>query len=318
MKRIRELFHMRSRSSAAELRRSAFFTSLPNLAGLHVAYDKAIESERNVKVPNRTSGTYDPDSLEDFRKIDPADLTPSVLEAGAIYTKRIAKEMGARYTRNYAELVRRLHASNPRAVEHIHGAFISDLMAAEYVLGEQFGDGRKAQVLKILATKYFVPGPLFALTVLLRAPEASPDGEWWKACLNDEGLKAMVLHRPARARLLCPPSLQRQQLLEEMIVDGFNPPGLAGNPMLSIRISEDMSLKDKMISLSKCKDAEHFELACARGFVKRYSIADVVSAADTWTLKGLLTSLYTRDELIPHIRNDHVAKGRLLEDELGL
>lgn len=318
MSRILELFYRRTELSAAELRRKTFFTSLPNISSVQEAYDRALDAERNVKVADYTSYTYEPDSLDHFRKIDPVNLTPDVLEAGAIYTQKIAKELGVRHTRNYIELVRRLHASNPQAVEHIHGALISDLMAAEYVLSVQLEDGRRAKIEKLLGAKHFAPGPLFALAVLLRAPEASPDGEWRKTCLSDEVLKALVLSRPARARLLCPPSMERQHILEQLITDGFNPPGIEGNTMLSIRISESMSLKDKMISFSKCKESEYFELACVKGYIKRHSIENVVSTADTWTLKGLLPSLYGRGELIPHIQNDHVAKGRLLEDELGL
>lgn len=290
----------------------------PYLAGQDQAYENSLKAEMNVKVANYTHECYDPDSLLQFRMMQPEDLTPDVLKAGAIFSKSIARRLGVSYTSDYAQLVKRLHASSPQAIEHIHGSFISDLMATEYVLSLPHATDLKGKIKDIFDTKHFVPGPLFAYTALLLAPQAIPQGALRDTCLDDAVLRSIVLKRPEVGRFLCPPVLQHHQLLEQMIAEGFNPPGLSGNTMLSIRISHEMSLKDKLISLSKCKDDEHFELACARGFIKRSPLEDVVAKANTKILKEILIRLYTREELLPHIKHDHVIKGRLLEDELGL
>lgn len=318
MSRILELFAKRPQPSEDELRRQSFFAKAPSLKGLAKAYDDALEAERDVKVSDYTEYTYIPDSLDQFKLISPVDLTPEVLRCGARHTRHIAKLFGVRYSGNYAELVKRLHAATPLAIEHIHGAFISDLMAAEYVLNEPINPTQKIKSQWIFDTKHFSPGPLFIHSVLLRDPFSAPGGDWRKTGVIDQILKDIILASPGQASHLCPPWLERQELLEQMICEGFNPPGMNDNRALAVRISTDMSLKDQLISLSKCKSEEHFEIACVKGLIKRNSIEEVVSAADTWSLKGALLSLYSRDELMPHIRNDQVAKGRMIEDDLGL
>ena len=318
MNRILELFTERSRQKGSDLRRQRFFATAPSLKGLGHAYDEAVHAERNVKISDYTEYTYIPDSLEQFKLISPADLTPDVLKCGARFTRDIARKLGVRYSSNYGELVTRLHAANPSAIEHFHGAFISDLMAAEYVLTEPLRPRQKVESQWIFDTKHFVPGPLFIHAVLLRDPFASPVGDWRKACVLDEVLESIVLTYPCKASQLCPPWLERHELLERMISEGFNPPGLDNNHTLSVRISTDMPLRDQLISLSKCEEGEYFEIACARGLIKRNAIEDVVAAADTWSLKGALLSLYSRDELMPHIRHDKMVKGRMIEEDLGL
>lgn len=320
MSRVLQLFAQRIRPSGVERRRQNFFAKAPSLDALQQAFDDAIESERNVKVSDYTGYTCFPDSLAEFKLISPADLTPEVLKLGARLTRDIAKRIGVRYSSNYADLVMRLHAKNPRAIKHFHGSFISDLMAAELVLSDlRTPDIRKKLDYQwIFDTKHFIPGPLFVHSVLLCAPFSSPNGEWRKTLVVDKVLESIVISHPGSASQLCPPWLDKQELLERMITDGFNPLCLDDNMGMNVGVSWKMTLNELLISLSKCKGCDYLEIAYAKGLIKRNSIEDVISAARTGAQKGALLSLYSRGELMPFAGSDHVLKGRMIEDELGL
>lgn len=319
MNRILELFFQRAKPSDAERRRQNFFDKAPSLQGLHQEFEDAIESERDVKVSDYTDYTYLPDSLAQFNLISPADLTPDVLKCGARLTRDVAKRMGVRYTSNYADLVKRLHAANPNAIEHIHSAFISDLMAAEYVMSKPLTeDGEAKSVGWIFGLKNFTPGPLFLHTLVLLEHSVPPFSGWRLESLKDEVLRAIFQGEPSRSSQLCPPWLARQNLLESMISEGFFPKGVNGNTQLSVRIDSDMSIRELLTSHMKCHSGEFYEITCLRGLIKRHPIEAVVAAAQTPQLKRTLVDLYPNDVLLPHVKKDHLIKGLMIEEDLGL
>lgn len=319
MNRLLEIFTQRSRPSGVEVRRQNFFAKAPSLVALHQAFDDAIQSERNVKFSDYTEYTYLPVSLEQFKLISPADLTLDVLKCGARLTRDVAKRMGVRYTSNYADLVKRLHAANPNAIEHIHSAFISDLMAAEYVLSKPLTeDGEPKPVGWLFGFKNFTPGPLFMHTLILLEHSVPPFSGWRLESLKDEVLKAIFEARPSRASQLCRPWLARETLLETMISEGFFPRGVNGNTQLSVRIHSDMPLGELLTSHLKCLSGEHYEITCLRGLIKRHPIEDVVAAAQNPQQKRTLVDLYPRDVLLPYVKKDYLIKGVIIEEDLGL
>lgn len=303
-------------------RRQAFFLTAPELISIRDAYQAAIVWEKAPKTAPVGSGGDPcvlPSSLDDFLKLKGSDLTEEVLKTGARLSRSWAKQVGARLTDDYAELVRRMHHKDKSSIELIHPSFISDLMAAEYLMdmSRRSLQGSRGKGW-LFHQADFVKGPLFMHTAILLNQDVPFASEWRLKTLEDSVLKAIVEARKHRAKQLCPPWLRRQDLLERMITEGFWPSDLNGNKQLGVRISSDMSLRDQMISFMKTRENEQYEATCLKGIIKRNPTATVVAQADTEALRMSLLRLYTRSELMPHVKEDLRLKGMIVSEELGL
>ncbi|MBI6882411.1 hypothetical protein [Pseudomonas putida] len=302
-------------------RRQAFFLAAPELTSLEGAYRVAVAWEKALKTVGVDSKpvTELPSTIDGFLRLRASDLTPEILKDGARFTKSWAKQIGARFTYDYAELVKRIHAKDKSSIEHIHPAFISDLMAAEYLLAMSKSSVQGSRQKGWLFQEAdFVKGDLFMHTTILLDQDVPLASEWRLKSLKDSVLQAIVEARKGRAKQLCPPWLRRQDLLERMITDGFWPSGVNGNTTLSVRISDDMDIRDQMISFMKTRETEHYEATCLKGLIKRTPTEIVVACADTAALKKSLLRLYSREELLPYVKSDLHIKGMIVTEELGL
>lgn len=310
----------RPMSALEERRRSRFFKKAPELLSLENEYKLAVDYEKQSRVSPAGSWDYGiAPTLQQFKNLPAEALTPEALKLGASLTREVAQRIGVRYTSDYPKLVQRMYASDKCSIEHINGHFISDLMAAEYVLSEPLTeDNEPKPVGWLFGLKSFTPGALFMHAVILLEHSVPPFSGWRLESLKDEVMKAIIQAQPSRAPHLCRPWLNRESLLETMISGGFFPPGINGNTTLSVRIHNKMPLQELLTSHMKCLSQEHYEMTCLRGLIKRHPIEAAVAAAQTPQLKRTLVDLYPRDVLLPHVKMDNLIKGMMIEDELGL
>lgn len=315
-----EYFDNRKKVIQDGYRLRSFIDRAPELKSLGSHYAAAIESEQSrAPAPEPIFAPEIPSTLKEFLSTPPENLTLQILERGAHLSLHLAEESGVWFTPDYPELVRRMFAKKPNVLRNIHGSFISDLMAAEYVLYQPEPKGDQSiRHTWLFSVKHFEPRILFlnSLAVCnLRLPVFS---EWRIKEIRDSVLLQTVKKYPEQASMLCKSWIGRQALVEQMIVDGFFPKDMDGNPHSSVKIKRKMPLKDALTSYMKCLDSEIYERTCLAGLIKRNSIEIVIEASDTPMLKRVLARLYAPETLLPFVSNDHFVKGRIIEDALGL
>lgn len=303
-------------------RREAFLQAAPELSTLSDEYEASVRFENASKLSPGTLSSNEkspPLTLEDFMRIPPENLTAEILKHGADLTRDHSSLAGVKFTRDYRSLVKRMTQKDAKFISYVHGAFISDLMAAEYLVGQRDEfDPVSRKNAWLMKHPHFTPGPIVIHAMLMRRIRLHDltDEHW--GMLNDDVLRQIYLHRPNRARELAGELIDRPKILEDMIQSGYYPRNLDGNSMLAVRIDKSMTTHDLLTSLMKCHDDEPFELACLGGLLKRRPIAEVIAAADTLPLKKTLIKLYEKDELLVEARNDRHIKGMILEDDLGM
>lgn len=320
---ILEYFENRKKVLKAAERMERFFAAAPELRSMGDCYAHAIAYESSkVKAPVVSDDNLSenaPQNLQMFLSRPPGQLTEDWLIAGAELTRKLCRELGASFTSDYPELVRRLFERDPNCLRKIHGAYISDLMAAEYLLyHEPFKDGKLRNCDWLFSVRGFEPKPLFLNALILNGLNLPVFSERRMAEVRDSILVETVKKFPYKARLLCEPVINRPHLLEQLIVDGFFPKELDDQPFTPVVIKRTMGLASAMTSLLKCRNDEMYETICLKGLIKRHSIGYVVKAANNERLKRVLLLLYTKDELMPLVKQDRFLKGLILEDELGL
>lgn len=320
---IVEYFENRKKVLMAAQRMERFFAAAPELRTMGDCYADAIAYEASkVKapvVPDDKQAETAPQNLQMFLSRSPGELTEDWLIAGAELTRNLCRELGVSFTSDYPELARQLFERDPNCLRQIHGAYISDLMAAEYLLyREPFKDGKLRNCDWLFSVRGFEPKPLFLNALIVNGLNLPVFSERRMAEVRDNILIETVKKFPHKARLLCERVINRPHLLEQLIVDGFFPKELDDQPFTPVVIKRTMRLADAMASLLKCRKDEVYETICLTGLIKRHTIGYVVKAAYDDRLKRVLPILYSKDELMPFMKEDRFLKALVLEDELGL
>lgn len=323
MNGILEYFENRKKVLKAAQRMERFFAAAPELRSMGDCYADAIAYESSkAEAPTFPDGKQSekaPKNLHMFLSLSPGQLNEEWLIAGAALTLNLSRELGVSFTSDYPELVRRLFERDPNCLRQIHGAYISDLMAAEYLLyREPFKDGKLRNCDWLFSVRGFEPKPLFLNALIINGFNLPVFSERRMVEVRDSILMETVKKFPHKARELCDRVINRPHLLEQLIVDGFFPKELDDQPFTPVVIKRTMGLASAMTSLLKCSKEEVYETICLTGLIKRHSIGYVVKAAYDDRLKRVLPILYTKDERMPFIKVDRFLKGLVLEDELGL
>lgn len=318
---ILEYFENRKKVLKAAERMEKLFEHAPALRSMGDCYAAAIASEsKMVAVQNSERTVTVPQTLDQFLRQTPSENhTQQVLARACELTRPLCIEHGVAFTNDYPELVRRLFAAHPESLRNVHGAYISDLMAAEYLLYRPLvKTGYRQSGDWLLAAPGFSPGALYLNAMISCGLSLPIFSEHRSAQIRDSVLIDSVKKFPHTAFELCSKPLNRPHLLAKMIADGFYPPVIDDHPDNAVVIRRSMPLQDAMISLLKCERDDVYETAVLTGIIKRHSIGYVVKKADTERLKRVLPILYTAPELLPFVKEDQYIKGLLLEDGLGL
>jgi hypothetical protein len=320
---ILEYYENRKKVLKAAQRMERFFTAAPELRSMGDCYAQAIAYEASkAKAPVPTDDNLPeqgPQNLQMFLSLPPSQLTEDWLIAGANLTRNLCKDLGVSFTSDYPDLVHRLFERDPNCLRQIHGAYISDLMAAEYLLyRDPFKDGKLRSCDWLFSVRGFEPKPLFLNALMISGLNLPPFSGRRMVDVRDSVLKDTVKKFPHKASELCGSAINRPYLLEQLIVEGFFPKELDDQPFTPVVIKRTMPLAEAMASLLKCKNEEVYERVCLTGLIKRHTIGYVVKAAYNDRLKRVLPTLYTKEELMPFMKEDRFLRGLVLEDELGL
>jgi hypothetical protein len=317
---IFEYFKNRKKVILAAQRMEKFFATAPELRCLGDCYAAAIASESAMAaVPDAKRTVKMPQDLDLFIRLTSAENhTAEVLAKACELTRPICVKHKVAYTADYPELVRRIFAKNPELLRNVHGAYISDLMAAEYLLYRPLDhDGRRRSCDWLFAAVGFRPKPLFLNAMIASGLGFSVFSEHRADQIRDAVLIELVKKHPDWASMLCYRPFKRLHLLENMIANGFFPPVVEDSLGAGV-IRRSMPLADAMVSLLKCEKEDVYETILLMGLIKRHSIGYVVKNADSERLKLALLKLYTAEELLPLVKEDRFIKGLLLEEAIGL
>lgn len=317
-----ERFRLGQRASDSQVaeRMQVFFERAPVLRPLQGDFIQSIEAEsRMSSVQGQSTSVSLPGSLKEFLAM-PADLlTEDVLSEGARLSWPMCERCFIPQVTDYAEIVSRLYEKNRNYLTLIHGAFISDLMAAEYVL---YGPDRdawdKGIALTLVKHPQFKMGPLFTHAWVLVGTGIEALGPLFKAQLNESILVAFYKENPAQAGALCPPWMNQTHILEHIVQEGVCPSSLNLDPFLGFPIDNNTSLSDCLAGYQRLSNYDVKERTALSGLIKRYPLDEVINAAKTITQKKTLTALFPSNVLLKLSGRDHVIKGLILEESLGL
>jgi hypothetical protein len=321
---ILEYFENKTKVTQAAERMDRFFSAIPELRPMGDCYAAAIASESAMSVvAGETDPRKIPKNLDTFLGFSSRlDHTSGVLSKAAELMRPLCVEYGVKFTPDYPELVRRLCAVDPACLRLVHGAYISDLMATEYLLHTNRREAGKVSIRDschwLFSRNGFELKPLLINAWIVMGFDIPIFAEKKIDQLRDGVLIKMVERCPGKAKSLCGLVIDRPAVLEQMVTNGFFPKDLDDMPFTAVVINRQLSLRDALSSLLKCSDSDVYEAACLRGLIKRNTITEVIKAADCHRLKRVLAGLYTKQELLPWVTHDHIVKGLLLEDELGL
>jgi hypothetical protein len=192
-------------------------------------------------------------------------------------------------------------------------------MAAEYVL---YGPDRDAWGKGIALTLEELPqfkiGPLFAHAWVLVGTGIGAFGPLFKAPLNVSILADFYKDNPDSAKALCPPWMNQAHILERIVMEGVCPSTLGLDHCLDFPIDNNTSLSDCLSGYQELSHYEVTELTAITGLIKRYPLEAVMEAAKTKPQKKTLAAIFPPDVLLTRSGSDHVIKGLILEESLGL
>lgn len=297
-----------------------FFERAPELKPLIADCMRSVEAESNMLPKQGNTQAMDlPRTLDEFLATPPDALTSEVLECGVELSRRLCHNYGVFYSGNYAEMVSRLYEKDRGSLVRVHGAFISDLMAAEYVLFQPALDTwDKATVLNLLSVPHFQKGPLIHHAWVLVGAGIHARSPLYKAELSESVLMNIYNSRPTKAIALCPPWMNQAHVLERMVTDGLCPSTINLDPFQPVEIRSETPLGDCLAGYQRLKDYDIVELTCLAGLIKRHSIDVVIEAARTPDQRRTLLEIYPHDVLLQSARGGNFIKGILLEDAMGL
>lgn len=297
-----------------------FFERAPELKPLIADCMRSVEAEANMLPRQGGTQAIDlPRTLDDFRAIPPDALTLDVLECGAELSRRLCYNYGVFSGGQYGEMVSQLYAKDRGSVVSVHGAFISDLMAAEYVLFQPDRDAYdKATAYKLLSLPHFQKGPLFYHAWVLVGAGIHAHDWLYKAHLNESVLLDIYRTRPIQAKALCPPWMNQANVLERLITEGLCPSKIDLEPFQPVAIQAETPLGDCLAGYQLLKDYDLVERTCLAGLIKRNPIDAVIKAATTSEKQRTLREIYPLDVLINRAGKNNFLKGLLLEDAMGL
>jgi hypothetical protein len=226
MNAILEYFENRKKVIRAAERMEKFFHHAPALRSMGDCYAAAIADEaESAEAPVITDDNQPeklPQTLQMFLWKPRDKLTKKCLQEGAQLSRKLCSDLGVSFTSDYPELVRRLFEHDPNCLRHIHGAYISDLMAAEYLLYRKpFEDGRLRSCDWLFSVRGFEPRPLFLNALIVSGLNLPVFSGRRIADVRDSVLKEAVKRFPHRARELCGREINRPYLLEQLIIEGF-------------------------------------------------------------------------------------------------
>lgn len=252
----------------------------------------------------------------------PSAFTQELLENGCHQTRHLCRVHNVEFTLDYQELVYRLVDENILSLEELHGAFVTDAMAAKFILSQPVGSTKsKLNWTTMVKKPFFRPGPLFFNALVLRQLSVVGGlGSQGRKLIRDDVLKAVLMKNGDS-----PPSVithnyfDHSHVIVDLVREGWSPPKNKGLPdETSIQTNEELSLSSLLYSFAKLKLGDEYVKAVQEGLIRRYPIQEVVSQANSPSKKDSLVLIYSKEELMPFIKHDHYTKGLLLDQALGL
>jgi hypothetical protein len=269
------------------------------------------------------SWTDDKDGSQQwFLAQPPSALTKDVLENGCHQTRHLCRLHKVEFTLDYQELVYRLVDKSILSLPELHGAYVTDAMAAKFILSQPMDTLKSKLNWSVMLKKpFFRPGPLFFNALVLRKLNVvSGLGVSGRELIRDDVLKAVLLKNGD-----CSPSLithnyfDRSHVIVDLVRNGWSPPKQEGLPdESSTQTNPELSVSTILYSFSKLQLGDEYIKAVQEGLIRRHPIQDVVLQANTPSKKDSLILLYSKEELMPYIKHDHYTKGLLLDQALGL
>jgi hypothetical protein len=251
----------------------------------------------------------------------PSTFTQDMLEGACHQTRHLCRAHNVEFTLDYQELVYRLIGKSINALEELHGAFITDAMAAKYILSQPMNSSSKKLKWSPMVKKpFFRQGSLFLNSLVLRQLSIVGGlGTSGRDLIRDDILKAVLLKGDSDPSLLTYNYFDRTHVIVDMVRNGWSPSTKEGMPdETSTQTSEKLSLESLLYSFSKLRPGDEYIKAVQEGLIRRYPIQTVVLQANTPSKKDSLVLLYSKQELMPFIKHDQYTKGLLLDQAMGL
>jgi hypothetical protein len=297
-----------------------FFDRAPELKTLESDFLLSIEAESLMRpVEGQTAPASLPHTLKAFLAMPADQLTEDVLREGARLSWPMCNRSFTPEITDYAEIVSRLYERDRNYLSQIHSAFISDLMAAEFILyGPERDAWGKALAMTVAELPQLKMGPLFAHAWVLVGAGIHAFGPLYRVQLNESILADFYKENVSKAKVLCPPWMNKAHILEKIVQEGLCPSKIGLDHCLGFPIDNKTSLSDCLTGHQKLSDHELLERTAIIGLIKRHPLKAIMDAAKSKTQKRALAALFPANALLKRCGNDHVIKGMILEDSLGL